>query len=218
MRCSWPPQAASTANGCTKMTDKAALRKAIRALYPGQAARDAESAHLCRHILGSDEYRRARVIGGYMPLLREADITLVLQDILATGRTLALPLCGDAPHMTLRRVTSLDELVPGPYGLLEPAPTAPLIDPDRIELLLTPLEGIDPTGMRLGKGGGYYDCLLSGHEIPTLGCALTWQWTSCVPADAWDKPLNTCADMHGIHTFMKEGTHDGNQEEKASKD
>ena len=72
---------------------------------------------------------------------------------------------------------------------------------DALELLLVPLEGIDPSGMRLGKGGGYYDCLLADRSITTLGCALSWQWTVQVPCQAWDKPLSACADMNGIHLF-----------------
>lgn len=183
------------------MTDKAALRRELRARHQGREARDRESALLCRRILCSDLYRHARIVGGYMPLLREADVTPVLEDVLASGRTLALPLCGQAPHMTLRHVASLEDLVPGAYGILEPAADAPILPAEELDLLLIPLEGIDSTGMRLGKGGGYYDCLLSGRNIRTLGCALSWQWAPSIPKESWDRPLFACADRDGIHVF-----------------
>lgn len=136
-----------------------------------------------------------------MPMLREADVTEVLQDALRTGKTLALPLCGKAPCMTLRRVDSLEKLVPGAYGIPEPPADSEEISADRVNLLLVPLEAIDPNGMRLGKGGGYYDRLLAGKQVCTLGCALSWQQLAQVPRDPWDKQLDACADMTGIHFF-----------------
>lgn len=181
--------------------EKALLRQYIRSLYPGREERDRESRALCGHILHSELYRNARVIGGYMPLPREADVTAVLEDALCSGRILALPLCGEAPEMTLRRVGSMEELVPGAYGIWEPREDTEIISVDALDLLLVPLEGIDPTGMRLGKGGGYYDRLLADAAVTTLGCALSWQWTERVPVQAWDRPLKGCADRDGILMF-----------------
>lgn len=181
--------------------EKARLRREIRALYPGETVRAEESLLMCRHIIGSGFYDKARVVGGYMPLPREADVTMVLEDVLSSGRTLALPLCSEAPHMTLRLVRSLDELVPGAYGIPEPREDTEIIPVSAVDLLLVPLEGIDPRGLRLGKGGGYYDCLLSGAPVAALGCAMSWQWTDRVPSESWDQPLTGCADWQGIHIF-----------------
>jgi len=183
------------------MNEKAALRRLLRSLHQGREARDRESAAMCAHILRSVWYREAHVIGGYMPLPREADVTMVLRDALAAGKTLALPLCGDAPHMTLRRVASLEELVPGAYGILEPQEDTEIIPVDALDLLLTPLEGVDPCGMRLGKGGGYYDRLLAHSGVRTMGCALTWQRTERIPSEPWDRPLKACVDRDGIRFF-----------------
>lgn len=185
------------------MNDKSLLRRHIRSLDPGREARERESAAICAHILQSPWYREARVIGGYMPLPREADITPVLLDALAAGKTLALPLCGDAPHMTLRHVASLEELIPGAYGIREPREDSEIIAVDALDLLLVPLEGIDPRGMRLGKGGGYYDCLLSGRRPNTMGCALSWQRVERVPAQPWDMPLTACAHRDGVEYYNK---------------
>lgn len=184
------------------MTDsKTALRRSLRAAHEGAAVRAAQSEAVCRAILESQQYRAARTVAGYVPLKWEADITPVLQDVLATGRTLALPLCDTAPRMTLRRVTSLAELIPGAYGIPEPPADAEIIAPSALDLLLVPLEGIDPAGMRLGKGGGYYDHLLASADIPTLGCALSWQQCESIPADEWDRPLDACAFPGGVTRY-----------------
>lgn len=177
---------------------KAALRAQIRARYPGDAARDAESRALCRAILASGLYRDAAVVAGYMPLRREADIRPVLEDVLASGRTLALPLCSGGGMMTLRRVESLAQLQPGMYGIPEPREEWEIIPADQVDLLLIPLEGVDQDGMRLGKGGGYYDRLLKAAGAAAMGCALSWQWTDHVPAEPWDMPLQYCADRDGV--------------------
>lgn len=200
------------------MNEKALLRRLTRSQALDSEKRAQESAAICRHILESAWYREARVIGGYMPMQREADVLPVLQDALASGRTVALPLCGEAPHMTLRRVSSLEELRTGAYGIAEPGEDTQIIPVEEIGLLLTPLEGIDPKGMRLGKGGGYYDCLLAGRNVRTMGCVLSWQKVDCVPAQPWDQPLAACADRNGIRYFhsinVREETDHAGQEEK----
>lgn len=71
--------------------EKAALRKAIRARYPGKNQRDAESARLCAVIAQSDLFRRANVVAGYVPMAREADIMPLLCLTLDLGKTLLLP-------------------------------------------------------------------------------------------------------------------------------
>ncbi len=181
--------------------NKRELRIHLRALHEGQAVRDAQSAAICQHILKSPAYAGASVIGGYMPLSREADITPVLLDTLRKGKTLVLPLCGAAPYMTLHRVASVTDLVPGAYGIPEPSRDAPIVPAEAVDLLLVPLEGIDPDGFRLGKGGGYYDYLLPKARGVTMGCALSWQWTERVPREPWDIPLKACADACGIRCF-----------------
>ena len=185
------------------VTKKRELRAALRAMHQGREERDRQSRLICRHILESDAYRRAKVIGAYMALPREADITAAIQDALRQGKQVALPRCGRAPHMTLRSVSSLDELVPGAYGIPEPAEDAAIIPPEQLDLLLVPLEGIDEAGYRLGKGGGYYDCLLAQSPVTTIGCALSWQQVRALPRQAWDQPLAACADQHGVRYFQQ---------------
>ena len=181
--------------------DKAALRKAIRSRFPGDEIRRAESGAMCRHILSWEPYRQAETVGAYIPLRREADVTAVMLDVLASGRTLALPRVDGEGSMTLRRVRSLEELVPGAYGIPEPGGDTEIIPLSAVSLLIVPLEGIDRRGMRLGKGGGYYDRLLEGSQVMTLGAVMSWQWEEKVPAMPWDRPLRAAADCRGIHLF-----------------
>ncbi len=202
--------------------NKREWRACLRSQHEGSAARDKQSSLLCRHILNSSEYKSARVIGGYMPLPREADVLPVLMDALAQGKTLALPLCGQPPHMTLHRVNSLEELLPGAYGIPEPGRDRESIPVEQVDLLLVPLEGIDGEGFRLGKGGGYYDCLLADSEITTIGCALSWQWADELPRERLDRALYACADENGLHYFAtkdrNERKHQHGNEKESTED
>lgn len=183
--------------------NKPQLRAYLRSLHEGREARDVQSEALCRHILNSAAYQEARIVGGYMPMLREANIMPVLTDVLKAGKILALPLCDEPPVMTLRMVASLNDLAPGAYGIIEPRRDAPVIPAQEVDFLLVPLEGVDQDGFRLGKGGGYYDRLLANGDVTAIGCALSWQWVKTIPREPWDKPLSACADANGLHVFKR---------------
>jgi 5-formyltetrahydrofolate cyclo-ligase len=181
--------------------EKVALRKLLRARFPGEAQRNEESCRMCELIASSVLFRDVSVIAGYMPLPWEADITKLMSFALLRKKTLLLPRV-ESPHvMTMRKVVSMSDLITGSYGILEPSQDAPIIPCDDIELLLTPLEGIDKEGIRLGKGGGFYDTLLPSMKGISLGCALSWQWIEHIPADPWDVKLDACADSRRIHWF-----------------
>ena len=201
--------------------NKRELRRYIRSLHRGEAARQAQSKEICCRIIETDTYRQARVIAGYIPLKWEADILPVLEHALYCGKQVVLPRCAEPPHMTLHRISSLDELVPGVYNIPEPPADAPIVPITDADLVLVPLEGIDPAGYRLGKGGGYYDCLLAGQTCATIGCALSWHHVACVPHEPWDVSLSMCASPDGLLTYSttpdNEGrnTNHGKQEEKA---
>lgn len=197
--------------------NKQEMRLALRSNRGSLQERSVQSAAICRSILCCDAYINAGVIAGYAPLTHEADILPVLSAAIAQGKKVLMPLCGMPPQMTFLQIHSLDEMKAGRYGILEPAGDAPEWNVEDIDLILVPLEGIDSRGYRLGKGGGYYDYLLSRTKAYAMGCALTWQMVHEVPCDAWDQPLNACADMHGVHEFSRDERKDavyGHQKEE----
>lgn len=183
------------------MTDKQLLRQEMRLLRPERAVIAAASQRICRHVLASDVFSGAKVVAGYLPLWWEADVTPILLEALKAGKTLALPRIGPSPVMDMRMVRSLDDLVPGPMNLLEPAEDAQIVPPEEIDLVLVPLEALSRSGVRLGKGGGYYDCFLQKMKAVTLGMVLPWQWREEIPQALWDRPLDAAAHSDGIDWF-----------------
>ena len=88
----------------------------------------------------------------FHPIRDEPD-TLALLDALAhRGLITALPLTGArGERLSFRAFRPGDRTVPGALRIPEPAPEAPLVEPD---LLFVPLAVFDRRGHRIGYGAG----------------------------------------------------------------
>lgn len=96
----------------------------------------------------------------YHPLPDEPDLIPLLDRL--PGRIWHFPrIAGDA--MTFHAVSSLaDDLTPGVFDIPEPKPSLPPADPKDIQAFLCPgLAFEKSTGLRLGRGKGYYDRYLA---------------------------------------------------------
>lgn len=72
-----------------------------------------------------------------------------------------------------------------------------------LDILFTPLVAFDSTGMRLGRGKGYYDKALM-HEKPQkiIGIAYACQYyPDKLPHDDWDIPLDGVITEEAITWF-----------------
>ena len=94
-------------------------------------------------------------------------------------------------HMRFHVVEEDAGLIPGPFGILQPPPDAPLavISPECV--VLVPGSVYDRGGNRLGFGGGYYDRWLAGDGkgLPTVGLAFREQVVDSVPVGPLDVPV-----------------------------
>lgn len=93
------------------------------------------------------------------------------------------------------------------FGILEPR-SPEYVDPDGLDLVLTPLVGFDARGTRLGVGGGYYDrCFhfLVGRRLwrrpKLLGVAYDFQCVPRLNREIWDVPLWGVATPSGVRHF-----------------
>ena len=70
------------------------------------------------------------------------------------------------------------------------------------EVALAPLLSFDMTGMRLGRGGGYYDAWFARRpQTVRVGYCFEAQRTRLLPEEAWDKPLHAVVTEAGVHRF-----------------
>ena len=148
-----------------KAEEKQRLRRVIRELERQLSPRyKAESSRaIAAHLLAMPEYQAAGTVFCFVGMEREVDTRPILEDVLAAGKRLCVPLCVGDGIMELRAVTVLDQLVPGAYGILEPPADAPKVDVDEVDFAILPCVTCNHLGQRLGQGGGYYDRFLAHY-------------------------------------------------------
>ncbi len=99
------------------------------------------------------------IVSGFMPMKTEISPLPLMRKLAEAGATLALPVVeGRGKPLLMRGWQWGEPLGSGVWGIREPKPEAPLVDPD---ILLVPLLAFDRAGYRLGYGGGYYDLTIA---------------------------------------------------------
>lgn len=126
--------------------------------------REAADRAIARHLLALPEYRSAEAVFCFVSAGREIDTRPILEQTLADGKMLCVPLCVADGIMELRAIRDLKELFPGAYGILEPPADSPALSPDQIDLAVIPCVTCSREGRRLGRGGGYYDRFLAHYR------------------------------------------------------
>jgi 5-formyltetrahydrofolate cyclo-ligase len=132
------------------------------------------------------------VVSGFMPMKTEINPLPLLKKLAEAGATLALPVvAGRGKPLIMRAWRWGEPLATGVWGLREPKPGAPDVDPD---ILLVPLLAFDRAGHRIGYGAGYYDMTIAGlrarKPITAIGLAFAAQEIATVPATARDERLD----------------------------
>jgi len=104
----------------------------------------------------------------------------------------------------LVRVESLErELVRGRFGLLEPDPGLPAASSGEWArmLVLTPAVACDRGGVRLGRGGGFYDRMLARCGGPAVGIVYACQLAESLPREPHDRKVAFAVTEEGVLRF-----------------
>ena len=155
---------------------------------PGDYGLRADRA-IAAHLLAMPEYRAAGTVFCFVGTAREIDTHPILEDALAAGKALCVPLCVADGIMELRRIRSLAELVPGAYGILEPPAESPALEPDAVDFAVLPCLTCDHAGHRLGKGGGYYDRFLAAYRGGAVLLCREKLIREEIPLEPHDRPV-----------------------------
>jgi 5-formyltetrahydrofolate cyclo-ligase len=132
------------------------------------------------------------VISGFASMPEELDALPLLARLHANGYRLCLPVIqGRGRPLLFRAWVPGDDMAVGQWGIREPKPEKPVLEPDG---LLVPLLAFDKHGFRLGYGGGYYDRTLkdlrSRKLIVAIGLAFDEQEVDSVPHLDYDERLD----------------------------
>ena len=131
----------------------------------------ASDSGLLRQVTSLKEFAAARNIMLYFSVGREPDTLGIFQAALSMGKTVAFPRCDRGGVMHARAVKSPSELQPAMLGIPAPPDSAPLVEPEDLDLIVVPALAYDRSGFRIGYGGGYYDRFLCGLAAFTVGVA-----------------------------------------------
>ncbi len=119
------------------------------------------------------------------------------------GLPVVLPVVGPGRDLHWASYDGPAALAPGPRGM--PEPTGPVIGagPEAlttlgVDLLVIPALACDPSGARLGQGGGFYDTLLAALPRSGPGRILVLALVhddevlapGAIPVDAHDRPVD----------------------------
>ncbi|MCC7251427.1 5-formyltetrahydrofolate cyclo-ligase [Hyphomicrobium sp.] len=170
------------------------MRRQAKAAREGAFARHGTRASedIARHGIAFAGRPPPAVVSGFLAIGEEIDPTPLMQRLLGEGYRLCLPVMeGKGKPLVFRAWAPGEPLAETMWGIREPPPAAPAVDPD---VVLGPLLAFDAMGYRLGYGGGFYDRTLARlralKPIVSIGLAFEEQRVDAVPHVDYDERLD----------------------------
>ncbi len=160
------------------LTQKDSLRRMLlakRRALPADSKAQAD-ARIASRLTAWLETKAVKVLGTYLPLAGEPDLSALYHALTAAGLQLAMPVVTEK-NMPLRYAAwqAGDPLCKDASGTMAPATRTAFVEVDTV---LVPCVGFTETGYRLGYGGGYFDRTLAISPRPfAVGIAYAFSKT-----------------------------------------
>ena len=155
---------------------------------------------LCRNIILSSEFKKAKTLLCYFPYGSEPNILPIAEKAISEGKQIAFPIITDTENkkMSFHTIPSLSDTVVGAYGIKEPQKDAPLALLNSDTLCILPALAYDAQGNRLGYGGGYYDRFLSNFAGTSVLAIYSFLYADSLPTDRFDKKADIIITEKGV--------------------
>ena len=147
--------------------------------------RSKKSHTACQEVIS--RIHAGMIVGCYVSVKDELDTSEILEYCFANNITVCVP---KVVENTLQfyKIKSNHDLVPAPFGLLEPNVTE-MIPVQKIDMMIVPLSSYDSKNHRTGYGKGYYDSVL-GNCINKIGIAFQEQEVDQIDVEPHDVTLD----------------------------
>jgi 5-formyltetrahydrofolate cyclo-ligase len=182
------------------MREEALARRALlRVAAPDAAWR------MARNFIAAIPLAPSAVVSAFVAIGEETDPSPLIDLLRKEGHPIALPrVVRKGEKLGFHLYEKGATLVPGVFGLSQPAKDWPEAIPD---VLIVPLLAFDARGNRLGYGGGFYDRTLSAlrgsRNIVAAGFAFSGQEVPDVPHGDNDEPLDWVVTELGARRFAR---------------
>ncbi|MEA3166962.1 MAG: 5-formyltetrahydrofolate cyclo-ligase [Thermoplasmata archaeon] len=160
-----------------------ALRR-LAEIRPAQRALEEELVTAA--VQDAPEWRAAATVLLYRNLPGEFSTVGLANGAWRAGKRVAMPRVTGPGRLALHEVRAWTDLRPGgAFGIHEPAVSLPIVEPAAIDLAIVPGVAWTRDGLRLGRGGGYYDRLVPALRL-AWGVGFDVQVMAGVPTEPHD--------------------------------
>jgi len=172
-----------------------------RSLLPAQRQR--ANAAITRRLTALPDFLAATRVLFYVSLGEEVETRALLASSLGKKTVFAPRVEGD--RLEIHEISSMDQLQPGAFGILEPVADSPVVDASLVEVALIPGAAFDLRGNRIGYGKGFYDRLLPGVSALKIALAFDRQIVESIPAEPHDIAMDLLVTDERLVDFRKTG-------------
>lgn len=164
------------------------VRQRIKALSPEE--RMAEACSIFDRVEALDIFQKVRCVAVFVAMPDEVPTKPTLERWLKMGKRIVVPRVeGDVMRFY---DYSPERVVVGAFGIEEPVGDKE-VEPSEIDLIIVPARAFTIAGVRLGRGGGFYDKYMSleGFRAYKVGVAFRCQIFDELPTDKHDILVDT---------------------------
>ena len=148
--------------------------------------------------------RSARVIMVYVSTSIEVDTFKIIENAFKDGKKVAVPRCiPQTRQMEFHYITSVDQLTPGSFSVLEPPAHYPVVSDFSGALMIVPGFMFDCFGYRLGYGKGYYDRYMSRYNGAAVGICYSGELRTHMYHGRYDRAVDTIVSEKWIRRCKK---------------
>ena len=147
------------------------------------------SRKICAAIRELPVFQETECAAFFIPWGAEPD----LRELFSGKRTFLPRFSAELEEYEVVEITDLEkDLLPGKYGIPEPSPELPAAAPELLRkdlLFMVPAVACSVAGVRLGRGGGFYDRLLAGIKKKPVAVIYSCQLAPSLPCACHDLPM-----------------------------
>jgi 5-formyltetrahydrofolate cyclo-ligase len=182
------------------MMSKSEFRSKIKSLQSAITSSELkkQSTSICSFLMSWFQARNIQHVGIYMAMSDEINLAPFICSALDQERTIYAPkYVVSHTGYCFSEIKSISDVKMGKFNI--PEPLGNPVDINQIQAILSPGLAFDPTGVRLGRGGGFYDRIFSKYLGIRIGICAHSQIIPNLPVESWDQRVHwICNEKDGM--------------------